>query len=229
MHVCGRFVRTFTIADLVAELGVTPDAPLDETVAAPNFNIAPTALIPVVGVRDGLRMLRVMEWGLIPKWSKDDKQQSSMINARVETALEKPSFRSLTNKHRVVVPMSGFYEWNRAGAAKQPFYILDRTRTILPVAGLWSSWDDPRSGLTRSTVAILTTAATSDINGIHDRMPCVLERDEVDSWLDSGTNPLQALTMAAHVKEGLLRSYPISVRVNSVQNNDFSLLEEIPV
>ena len=216
---CGRFVRTFTVADLVDELGVS-GANAEEL--PPNWNIPPTSHLHVVGYREGERVVRLMEWGLIPKWATDDKRQSSMINARVETAHEKPAFRNLVKSHRVVVPMSGFYEWDRQGANKVPYFFAPVGRSVLPVAGLWSSWSG--GGEARSTVAILTTAANDDMAGIHDRMPCALEASQISGWLDPEIAALDVLGPLQHLAAGMLAHHRVSTRVNSVRNNGTDLI-----
>jgi len=219
---CGRFVRTFTNSDLVTELQVME---LTNSNLEPNWNVAPTSKIAVVGVRDSKRALRIMEWGLIPKWSKDATRQSSMINARVETAHEKPSFRTLIKSHRVVIPMDGFYEWDRSGAKKQPFYFYPDSQKLLCVAGLWSSWVDPTSGETRSTVAMLTTEANSDMSGIHDRMPCLLTYDDLENWLDPNADAMVELASLRTLLPGHLKHHPVDSRANYVRNNGPELIE----
>ena len=219
---CGRFVRTFTVEDLVSELEVEGEnvPSLDS-----NWNIPPTSQLHVIGRREDHRVVRVMEWGLIPKWAKDDSRQSSMINARVETAHEKPAFRGLVRNHRVVIPMSGFYEWDRSGATKVPYYFSPLGKKILPVAGLWTSWSDPEDGQVRATCAILTTQANGDMAGIHDRMPCLLNSGEIDEWLDPAVEPMAVLEPLRDIAVGQLDHRRVSTRVNSVRNNDASLLE----
>ena len=219
---CGRFVRTFTIADLVNELSVDASGvPALES----NWNLPPTSKLHVVGHRDDRRVVRVMEWGLIPKWAKDDSRQSSMINARVETAHEKPAFRSLVKKHRVVIPMSGFYEWERSEKVKVPYFFSPVGRAVLPVAGLWSSWQDPANGETRATCAILTTQANDDMDNIHDRMPCLLRPEDIEDWLDADIDPVAVLEPLREIASGQLTHWRVSTRVNSVRNNDASLVE----
>ena len=221
---CGRFVRTFTNTDLVTELQIMESA--NESLGA-NWNVPPTSKIAVIGVRDSKRALRIMEWGLIPKWSKDASRQSSMINARVETAHEKPSFRTLIKSHRVVIPMDGFYEWDRSGEKKQPFYFYPHSQRLLCVAGLWSSWVDPTSGETRSTVAMLTTEANSDMCDIHDRMPCLLSYGDLETWLDPNADAIVKLALLRTLAPGRLNHYRVDSRVNSVRNNGPELIEQV--
>lgn len=218
---CGRFVRTFTVADLVDELGVSSEVSEE---LPPNWNIPPTSRLHVIGNRDTKRVLRVMEWGLIPRWAKDDSRQSSMINARVETAHEKPAFRNLVKSHRVVLPMSGFYEWERSGQAKIPYYFTPKFTKVLPVAGLWSSWSGGTAGELRSTVAILTTQANDDMAGIHDRMPCLLRPEEISDWMNPEIDAMDVLAPLRTLDSGMLAYRRVSSRVNSVRNNGADLL-----
>ena len=218
---CGRFVRTFTIGDLVSELEAV-DA--TDVSLEPNWNIPPTSKVHIVGLREGQRVVRVMEWGLIPKWAMDTTRQSSMINARVESAHEKPAFRNLVRTHRVVFPMSGFYEWHRVGQTKTPYYFTPRAGNILFVGALWSSWTDPGSGTNRATVAMLTTNANEDMSEVHDRMPCVLNESDIDAWLNPGSDHLIELATAGTVPTGTLLKRQVDSRVNAVRNNGPDLI-----
>lgn len=114
---CGRYTLTRP-ADLVQQLGVETKEEL-----APRYNMAPTQNLPVVRAGkegDPPRELAVMRWGLIPSWAKDPKIGNRMINARSETAAEKPSFRNAMKRRRCLILADGFYEWAKEGGAKQP-------------------------------------------------------------------------------------------------------------
>src|SRR3954453_8635031 len=118
---CGRFNLTTNPADLAAYLGVAPaDVPAD---LKPRYNVAPTQLVPVVGLKPGgaARGLAFMRWGLVPHWHAGAKP-TPLINARAEPAAERPAFRDPFRRRRCLVPASGFYEWERVGAKKQPYH-----------------------------------------------------------------------------------------------------------
>ena len=122
----------------------------------------------MIRVKDDARELTLMRWGLIPHWAKDEKIGYSMINARAETVREKPSYRDAYASRRLIVPVSGFYEWKRDGAHKQPFAIRHPDQSPLVFAGLWGTWHD------LDTFTIVTTEANEAMQAIHDRMPLIL-------------------------------------------------------
>jgi len=151
-----------------------------------RFNIAPTQEAPVVRVDEaGRREVAMLRWGLVPSWSRDLATGNRMINARSETASEKPSFRNAFRSRRCVVPASGFFEWKGEPGHKQPYAITAADQALFAFAGLWESWHDksqPDAPLVQ-TFAILTTDANEAVATIHDRMPVILPADAVQAWL----------------------------------------------
>ncbi|MGB8381402.1 MAG: SOS response-associated peptidase [Dermatophilaceae bacterium] len=147
---CGRYVSVRSRDDLVEEWDATPVGPeLRE-----SFNVAPTnrvyAIVEHLDEQSGgqvERQVRNLQWGLVPSWSKEVKIGSRLINARVETLAEKPSWRAAFRKRRAVVPARGYYEWASRGqgstAAKQPYYLHPAREGILAFAGLYELWRDP--------------------------------------------------------------------------------------
>ncbi len=91
---------------------------------SPRFNIAPTQVVPVVRTgADGVREWAPCRWGLVPPWAKDLKIGARMINARSETAADKPSFKKALAGRRCLIPADGFFEWAKTPDGKQPFHI----------------------------------------------------------------------------------------------------------
>ena len=153
-----------------------------------NHNVAPTSKIYVLSQKESQKTVDLMTWGLVPSWSKDKTRSASMINARSETLAEKPSFRNLLSKYRCVIPIQGFYEWQvLAGDAKKPnkqaHYISRSDGQVMTVAGLWTTWKDSDGSLLE-TCTIITVEATNKLAEIHHRMPAILERENVETWLD---------------------------------------------
>src|SRR5918998_1491873 len=176
---CGRYTLTVPTDKLAAEFG------LDEVRAdlSPNFNVAPTQSVAVVVAEGGKRRLETLRWGLVPSWADDPEIGSRMINARSETAPEKPSFRSAFRRRRCLIPADGFYEWKRLNGSKQPYYFRIDGGRPFAFAGLWENWN--KDGEIRSC-AILTTTANDLVEEVHERMPVILPRDHYDAWLDPG-------------------------------------------
>ena len=125
----------------------------------------------------------MVRWGLIPSWAEDPKIGHRLINARSETVAEKPSFRAAFRRRRCLIPVDGYYEWQKTAAGKQPFLILLPSKGPFAIAGLWESWHAP-DGSTLETCTLLTTAANERLREIHDRMPVILDQESRRAWLD---------------------------------------------
>ena len=166
---CGRFNLIAGGGD-VAGLFDLPEPPS----LWPRYNIAPTQPVPVVRAPAGARELTTSRWGLPASWPGGPPV---LINARAETAADKPTFRDSFRKRRCLVPASGFYEWQkRPGGRKQPFLFRRPDGAPFAVAGLWE----------RDACALLTTAADAVVAPVHDRMPLILPRADFALWLDPG-------------------------------------------
>lgn len=193
-----------------------------------NFNVAPTTRVYAVAAHEGDRVLTSFRWGLVPFWAKDIKIGSRSINARSETAATKPTFRSSFEKRRCLIPVDGFYEWERKTKGKLPHYIYATDGKPLPVAGLWSSWKDPETDERLLTCTILTSAPNDLLTPIHDRMPVVLAQDQWASWLDPDNHDTDALQelMVPYPPE-LMAEHPVSTLVNKVANNTADLVRPL--
>ena len=191
----------------------------------PRYNIAPTQ--PVLIVRSGLSGERegvLVRWGLIPTWVKDPREFTTLINARSETAAQKPSFRAAMRHKRCLVPADAFYEWTGKPGSKQPHRIGRRDDRLMAFAGLWEHWLGA-DGSEVDTMAILTTAANDDMRGLHDRMPVMLEADQFDAWLDcSSGSSVDAVQLLRPPPAGVLAAAPVSRRLNNPRNEGEELL-----
>ena len=225
---CGRFASTTPPDKLAAYFGA--EAPLlgDEEINA-DYNVAPTRDVPIVRVREEERHLDYLRWGLVPRWAKDLRIGSKMINARAETVATKNSFRSAFAKRRCLVTADGFYEWKRLDPkTKQPMYIHRADGDPLAFAGLYERWTDAENLREIHTCTIITTTPNEMMSEIHDRMPVLLSPQRWEEWLDptnADTESLQRLLVPA--PEALLTSYAVSTEVNSVKNNSADLLAPI--
>jgi putative SOS response-associated peptidase YedK len=193
---CGRFSLYTPVRDLAEWLGL-PEVPSLE----PRYNVAPTQ--PVAAVRAGPgggREFVTLRWGLVPPWSTDRAIGNRHINARAETAADKPSFRSAFRQRRCLVPADGFYEWRAAGGRKQPIHFRLKGGGPFAFAGLWERWQAP-GGPAVESCAILTTAANDLVQQAHDRMPVILDPTGYEAWLDPSVCDPPALA-------AWLRPYP---------------------
>ena len=196
-------------------------APWDED-WDPRFNIAPTQHVPVVRQypKEPIRHISMVKWGLIPAWAKDPSIASGTINAKSETAATKPAFRDPLKFRRCLIPADGFYEWKKAGGAKQPFCFEVNDGELFAFAGLWDGWKNPDGQWIRSC-SILTTTPNAVTSPIHDRMPVILDPGSYDLWLDPGMNDVAAISELLRPFDArLMRSYPVSTRINHVVNDD---------
>jgi putative SOS response-associated peptidase YedK len=219
---CGRYTLTMTPEELkrLFRYLETPNFP-------PRYNVAPTQPIPIVRTDHGQRHFVLVRWGLIPGWVKDPASFTLLINARSETAAEKPAFRSAMKYRRCLVPASGFYEWRRVGKEKQPFYIRPRDGRIVAFAGLWEGWMGA-DGSEVDTAAILTTGANRLMAPIHDRMPVVISEPDFDRWLGAdGERPADVADLLRPAPDDLFEAIPVSSRVNAVRNDDPGVIEPI--
>ena len=219
---CGRFVQVekpeFYAEHFGAEFVRT------ETLRG-SYNVAPTTLVYAVADFDGERSLTSMRWGLIPSWAKEKKIGAKTFNARSETAADKPMFRSSFTKRRCIIPVDGFYEWQRREKGKLPHYIFSADSKPLPIAGLWSVWNDPDTDERLVTCTILTGPPNALMEEIHDRMPIIMPEDRWDAWLDPDLNDKDVIRalMGQYPAESMKR-YAVSTLVNKVQNNTADLL-----
>jgi putative SOS response-associated peptidase YedK len=217
---CGRYVLA-SPGEVIAEhfrLAQVPEYP-------PRYNIAPTqAALVVRETPEGEREAVLLRWGLIPSWAKDPAIGSRMINARAEGLADKPSFRASFKRRRCLVPADGFYEWRpAAGGRKQPFFIRLASGAPLALAGLWEQWKAPEGDVV-ATFTIVTTAASAQLQTLHDRMPVVVAPADHDEWLSS-PNPSALLVPWQGEPFELV---PVSTRVNNVANDDPTLVARLP-
>jgi putative SOS response-associated peptidase YedK len=213
---CGRFTLNQLSARLSQVFHVEPVPDL-----AAEYNIAPTQLVATVlqNPESEKREFKQLHWGLIPSWAKDARMGAKLINARAETAAEKPAFRSAFKHRRCLVVADGFYEWQQQQGKKQPFYFRLPDGQPFGFAGLWEKWRTPAKEEIISCT-ILTTAANELLQPIHERMPVILEPEDYDLWLDSQVQTPQTLQQLLRpYPASAMTAYPVSTLVNNSQYN----------
>jgi len=188
----------------------------------PRFNIAPTQRVTCVRLHEGIRQAAEMKWGLIPSWAKDPSIGNRMINARSETAATKPSFRAAWKRRRCLIPVDGFYEWEKlANGKKQPWWIHSSEKQPLAFAGLWETWQPKNSEAAEEVLScsILTTAANADMSPIHDRMPVIVTPTDFATWLSESPDVDQLADLTQPSAAGTLDRYRVSTLVNKPIND----------
>lgn len=206
---CGRFTITLTVG-FGARFGV------DETGLGltPRYNIAPSQQVPVVFTSPGgSRRALPMTWGLVPSWTRDLTGARPIINARADTLAERPAFRGPLARHRCIVPATGFYEWQKSGAQKVPYYIRRKDQDFFAFAGLYDILKGRDPPL--FTFTIITTEPNTLTAPYHDRMPAILDRDDEERWLAPGVLRGSEITsMLVPYPADHLEAYQVSKAVN---------------
>lgn len=217
---CGRLSQVTPSNDLTRffELESCPEH-------EPRHNLGPGSRLLAIIAEDSRRVGVERLWGLLPGWAKDRNVGFKTFNARSETVDRLASFRAAFARRRCLIPADGFYEWQRVGKSKQPYYFSLEREEPLALAGLWESWRDPRHDETLLTCTVLTTAANRDMAGLHDRMPLILPRETWETWLDAGRQDRDSLDhLLRPPVEGVLRHWPVSDRVNKTSHEGADLI-----
>ncbi|MCH8494683.1 MAG: SOS response-associated peptidase [Balneolales bacterium] len=190
----------------------------------PNYNVTPGMIMPVVAIgRDKVPVITTFRWGLIPNWSKEASIGYKMMNARSETITQKPSFSMPFQRKRCVIPANGFYEWLRKGKEKIPHFIQRSDDAIMPFAGIYDRWKSP-NGEDVFSYSIITTSAAESIRHIHERMPVILRRDDVRTWLNPATEQNTLLNLMCPFPDERISLHRVSEKVNKPENNSPGLM-----
>ncbi len=224
---CGRFALKISPGLLAKMFGLTVEADVEE-----RYNIGPGQEIACVRLwgaeqetgKGGKssqeeRELRKLRWGLVPSWVKagEEGKVSSWINARSETVGKRPAFREAFRQRRCLIPASGFYEWQKAGGRKQPYYFQLSQGEGFAFAGLWERWLPAEESRALETCAILTTAANELIQPIHDRMPVIVGPNDFGMWLDPKTGPEKLAEVMRPYPAECMEMWAVSRRVNKIE------------
>jgi len=208
---CGRFTISVAAAEVAELLGVAIPPEY-----RPRYNAAPSQILLAARVNEvGKREAVLLRWGLIPSWATDPKIAFSLINARGETAAQKPSFRSAFKRRRCIIPADGFFEWKKEGKLKRPHWFHRKDRKPFVFAGLWERWE-PEKGEPVETCTIVTTEPNEVVKPFHDRMPVILTGLAADRWIKPGDITPEA---AADLLKPAPKSFLIENEVSTVVNS----------
>jgi putative SOS response-associated peptidase YedK len=226
-RMCGRYVVATPFQQMALDFGAVTDVEF-----AAHYNLAPTASVPVLWRRaqdEGTVRLDAARWGLVPSWAKDPGIGVRAFNARIETAAEKPMFRSAFVRRRRVLPADGYYEWRKGeGKAKQPMFIHAQDGAQLALAGLYESWKDAEGRLLWSVSVLTGPAVGEELAAIHDRMPLTVARDLIEPWLDPDlrdADRVRSLLDLDRVPAWSAR--PVGPAVGNVRNNGPELIAPV--
>jgi len=230
---CGRFTIMYSWEEVW-----TFHQPFRGPSEAPavRHNVAPTTEIPTLRLAgDGEPEAAYLTWWLTPRWAKTPEHRYAMFNARSEGVERKPAFRASFRDRRCVVPISGFYEWKAppadSNARKRPYYIRRADGEPIYIAGLWDRWTPDAAqkqdgAETIESCTLLTTSANAQLADLHDRMPCMLEPETLEDWLDpTRTEPAALHPFLRPAPDGVLAVHPVSTRVNNARHEGPDLIE----
>ncbi|WP_306373263.1 SOS response-associated peptidase [Salirhabdus sp. Marseille-P4669] len=214
MNVCGRYTLLAEELDILEAFGISN--PIEEY--QPRYNIAPGQNILAI-VSDGQKKKAdYLKWGLVPNWAKDPKIGYKMINARTESAADKPSFKRLMEQRRCLIVADSFYEWKRNGKEKQPLRISLQDRKLFAFAGLWDRWKVGDQELV--TCTILTKEPNDFMSEIHNRMPVILPKDKELDWIEKEKkDPYEMRDFLLGLPDEALTAYEVSSYVNNAKND----------
>ena len=219
---CGRY--TLSETPEVLKLQFQFDTSLN---IEPRYNIAPSQLAPVVINSQSGREVSMFQWGLSAKGRQQEPLLNSLINARGESLLDRPSFKEAFLNRRCLVIADGFYEWKTEYRTKQPYRIHLKNNMPLAFAGIWEKSQADNSGAPQpNKFAIITTAAVFSISHIHNRMPVILNPGDYESWLNGNENGLEIIKKSGRHNDLDLHFYKVPPEVGDINNDSRELLKE---
>lgn len=219
---CGRFTLAKEASELARAFPALPAPPR----LARRYNIAPAQPVGA-WIADPSPRWELFTWGLIPHWAKQPPERGGFINARAETAAEKPAFRDAFRRKRCLVPADGWYEWTRRDGRAVPMYFDRVDGNPFVFAGLWDEWHDREGGMVLG-LSILTTRPNALARRIHPRMPAILREEDVRGWIDPGTPPAELPRMLEPVAADGFRVREVNPAVNQVRAEGPALLDPPP-
>lgn len=218
---CGRYSLTATPEKIAEHFQL-----LRQVHFQPSYNIAPAQkILNIVELEDQSRKAVNLFWGLVPSWAKDTKNSAHLINARMETIRQKPSFRSAYKHRRCLIPATGFYEWAKYENGKQAFNIHRPDHQLFAFAGLWEQWQHEAETLYSCT--IITTTATTFMQPIHDRMPVILTPEDYHQWLNKTADTEQTFKLLDNQAYSEMVATPVGHWVNNPNHDDKRCVQAI--
>lgn len=213
---CGRFTLTASPEQLVSQFRLSEPPAVE-----PRYNIAPTDDVGVVRSlpSEAGWKLDTLHWGFVPVWAKDPSIGNRMINARSETAASSPAFKRAFRERRCLIVADGFYEWQRVGKGKQPYYIRLEDGSPFAFAGLWEQWRGP-DGTALQSCTLLTTQPNDLVAAVHNRMPVILNPEAYDLWMNPEVkDPAELQSLLAPFPAAEMMAFPVSTLVNNPRND----------
>ncbi|WP_062270471.1 SOS response-associated peptidase [Endozoicomonas arenosclerae] len=216
---CGRYTLMADQIDL-GWLGIRkPEANI------PSYNVAPGEQVLIVRNNSkGKPETTRVKWGLVPAWLNDFSR--AQINARAETAAEKPMFRDAIKERRCLILADGWFDWQKIQGRSQPWFIRPKSGGLCLLAGVWESYpvDDQ---LSYDSCAILTRPALGELTPLTERMPLVLGMKQAVDWLEEGYEKVLETTVRAQTCGNALSFYKVGRKVNHVSNKGADCVKKL--
>lgn len=213
-----RFAQAF-LPDAIPP--ALPRAVADALAQAPErYNVAVRKPAAVVLDRGGGLVVEDCDWGLVPSWSKLPETKYTTVTARLDRAASSRIYRSAWEKRRCVVPMTGYYKWDRGTKPARPYFIQSRDGLVLFAAGLWDRW--PADAPELQTFSVLTAPNAAIPAPLVPDGPVFLPADRVADWIAGPRFPAGFL---AGLRQPALDAYPVSRAIRSRDVDDYTLLE----
>ena len=194
---------------------------------SPNFNAAPTHLLPVITTISP-QGISTFYWGTSPAWSKNKTLSEKIINIRTESIPEKPMLKKGLMKNRCIVPADGFYAWRKVGRKTSiPYRLVTNDQDLFSFAGIWEEFEDT-DGNEFHTFSIITVESTGVVATIHERMPVIFTREQEEIWMDKHSTENDLLELLVPYPSEKINYYPVSPRINNANMNVPSLIVPTP-
>jgi putative SOS response-associated peptidase YedK len=237
---CGRYTAAKDFGELIKMVGVVmARVPF----FAPRYNIAPTQMAAVIYKEHREPAVKLMRWGLIPSWAKDESVGNALINARSETLQSRTAFCEAFKQRRCLIPADSFFEWQERAGIRQPFRVMLKSAEPFFFAGLWDRWVKPPSrenfdtdldeappSETIESFTIITRAANEAIAPLHDLMPVMFSPASFNWWMndDDPRSEMHKLAMGRPL-DGPLKIYPVCDLVNNPKTDDARCIEPVRI
>ncbi|MEE4177952.1 MAG: SOS response-associated peptidase [Bacteroides sp.] len=215
---CGRY----SISKKAREIGEHFNVTIPSGFQGELFNAAPAQSLPVIAMNQPLS-IQMFQWGLKAPWKNASGESSLVINARSESLRAKKMFSRLLDGQRCIIPADGFFEWEKTRKIKQPWRFLLESEELFSFAGLFDLMETP-DGCRYYAFSIITTQANSLLEGIHDRMPVILDQEGHAAWLRE-TSPSVLDDLLQPFPSEKMKHYKVSQKVNNAANNNPELIK----
>tara|TARA_B100000579_G_C22581416_1_gene733697 strand:+ start:129 stop:752 length:624 start_codon:yes stop_codon:yes gene_type:complete len=206
---CGRYVITKPVTKTSSI--VKKNIKVEDS---DNYNAHPTQKLPIIKSYTNGKALEICEWGLVPEWSKKLENFKPLINARVETLMEKITFKNLIQTSRCLVIADGYYEWKKKEKEKVPYYFTKEDSSLMLFAAIYQN----------NQFCIITRKATDQTSEIHQREPLIINKSQIPNYLNVKK---EAISVLNSIKPPKLKFHQISKDVNNPMNNDPGLIKAI--